>query len=108
MPDTGNATTGSVRVNRRWITPAGRYYAWRPDRERVKALGLELYGVEFTRVIRMTIERYIREQHSRAKPEGRRTTRRSIHSVNVEGIGIVRVEYHVKRHEIIDVLPPTS
>ncbi len=108
MPDVAKATTGAIKVNRRWYTPADRYYQWKPDRERVKALGFELYGVEFTRVVRMQIEHDIRTQHRRAKSDGRRSNRRTIHSVEVDGIGRVRVVYHVGRHEIIDVLAPAS
>lgn len=108
MPDEDKVTTGNVRVNRRWMTPAARYYAWRPDRERVKALGLELYGVEFSRPIRMAIEKAIREQHPGTRPEGRASLKKSIHSVRVDGVGRVWVVYHVERHELIDVLPPAS
>lgn len=108
MSDEDNVTTGYVRVNQRWMSPAARYYRWKPDRERVKALGLELYGVEFSRPIRMAIEKDIREQHRRARPEGRASLKKSIHSVDVEGVGRVRVIYHVDRHEVIDVLPPVS
>ncbi len=108
MPDETQDTTGSIRVRGRWMTPADRYHQWKPTRERVKALGLSLYGVEFTRVIRMEIERDIREQRPGDRPEGRTSLKRSIHSVRVEGVGRVRVVYHIERHEIIDVLPPAS